>query len=165
MHPKTFRLSMLALAGGLLLGAATEPPAAAPLPWYWSLEIHLTSLELDPCPGPGLAAQVRPGGKTPRLAGTATVEVWGDGDRQETLRVFRAVMRPALAAAYDAGLHNSIGTQILSEIMAMGAGFHTPSVASVWYNAQRPVIDLDPVKLRLAAPFANVHVSASATRR
>jgi hypothetical protein len=97
-----------------------------------------------------------------RAGGAATVEVWGE-DRQETLRLFKTQLNPALVQAYQVGVSSSIGTQILSEIMSMGAGFHPPSVASVWYNCYQP-LERDPVQVRIAKPFSNVTVSASSHR-
>jgi hypothetical protein len=91
-----------------------------------------------------------------RLAGSATVEVVGDllWERTERLRLFKLEMAPELAQAFNLGSASTTNRQQLSEFMALGGDFRTPSIPSVYYNCLRPSME-DPELAR-----SGVHISA-----
>lgn len=110
------------------------------MPWYWTLAATPWYLDTPPGPSETASAGARP---SLRLGGSARVEVWGE-DRVTTLNLFRARLNPALVGAYKAGLGvNGVAGHVLGEVMAMGAGFHPPSVHPVYYNCYRPPVALE----------------------
>jgi hypothetical protein len=58
----------------------------------------------------------------------------------EALRQLRTRLQPSLVRAFRLGEASDTGVQTLSEIMAMGSGFHVPGSPSVFYNVYRPAL-------------------------
>gem|GEM_PF-5714367 len=156
---KTFKILAPALFAGCFYTAAAQEG----IPGVWAMpdlgfdygHQHLNV----PVPG----APAKPRGAAPsqpmRMAGSARVEVWGDMDPVERLRVFRLELAPFLARSFQLGQSSTTNRQQLGEFMTMtAADVRPPSVPLVYYNAYRPVEDPD-----LARTGIHVGITGNAT--
>ena len=131
----------LAVSCQLLIGGVPVQPA----PWSWSLQATVPALELQAwqtvireTPGQPRTKAIHP--DKMRLAGSATVEVWGD-DTQKTLNLFLKQLVPELRTAFRAGWSCDVSAQICGELFAMatsGKAILAPSSPSFLYNCFRP---------------------------
>ena len=137
----------LALSCSLLLaGPAVEPGLEHPTaPWPWHINVTIQDLGVQPwLPNPAESPRQRKEAFQPhaslRLAGSATVEVWGN-EPQEAMNLVRELLYPELRVAFQTGWSGNVSKQICGEIFAMatsGQEIKAPSTPSSFYNCLRP---------------------------